>query len=696
MAYDIARSKVVIYGGYTLRDPQNPNDVGIIGDTWEWDGATRTWTHIATADNFIHVGLWGPELAYDPNLMQVILFGGQTYFSANNASTYAFNGINWYLVSNGGPVGRTRHAMATDIGRSKVLLFGGGIYSDGSQFPETSTNDTWEWDGTVWTQVALTGASPSPRTGAALTYDISRNLILLFGGNPVASSVGAAGPTLQDTWHWDGTSWEFQPALTSPSPRWTSMAYDIAGSQIVLFGGNQQTGPSTYFSYNGGGGGAGSLNDTYLSINDATSPDTMILSAPPSLTNSTSATFTFTSNEPNSTFKCALDGGVFATCPSPQTYNGLAEGIHTLEVRAADLLGNTDQTPATYTWTIDIIPPETTITSNPPATTTSTSAIFQFTSTEAGSTFACSLDGSVFTACTSPQTYNGLANGSHTFQVRAIDAAGNFDTSPASYTWTINLVDATPPDTTITSFPANPTNSANASFSFVANEAGSTFACSLDGAAFALCASPANFAGLTAGSHTFRVRATDAAGNTDLTPASYTWTIDLTAPNTSITSNPPASTNNSSATFGFSATQAGSTFTCSLDGGVFVGCTSPTTYTGLVTTSHTFRVRATDPAGNTDATPATYTWTVDVTPPNTTITAAPAATTNKKNVQFKFTSTEAGGSFQCSLDGGASVGCDSPTSYNGLTTGNHSFQVRAIDAAGNVDASPASFSWTIQ
>ena len=66
----------------------------------------------------------------------------------------------------------------------------------------------------------------------------------------------------------------------------------------------------------------------------------------------------------------------------------------------------------------------------------------------------------------------GLAAGSHNFQVRAIDAAGNVDTTPASHTWTINALDTTPPDTTITSSPPITTNSTSASFSFTSTEAG--------------------------------------------------------------------------------------------------------------------------------------------------------------------------------------------------------------------------------
>jgi hypothetical protein len=262
---------------------------------------------------------------------------------------------------------------------------------------------------------------------------------------------------------------------------------------------------------------------------DTTPPDTSITSSPGALTNSTSAIFSFTSTEAGSTFACGLDNSTFTACTNPQSYSSLAPGSHTFQVRATDAANNTDQTPASFTWIIDNIPPDTTITSAPPATTNSTSASFSFTSTEAGSTFECSLDGAPFTACTSSQNYTGLAAGGHNFQVRAIDAARNFDTTPASHTWTINALDTTPPDTTITSNPPATTNSTSASFSFTSTEAGSTFACSLDGATFIACTSSQNYTNLANGSHTFQVRATDPANNTDPTPASYTWTVN-TAP----------------------------------------------------------------------------------------------------------------------------------------------------------------------
>jgi hypothetical protein len=132
----------------------------------------------------------------------------------------------------------------------------------------------------------------------------------------------------------------------------------------------------------------------------------------------------------------------------------------------------------TFTINGDTTPPDTNITGSPSNPSNSSSASFSFTSTKAGS-FQCQLDGAGFISCTSPQNYNNLTNSSHTFQVRAVDATGNIDTTPATYTWTI---DTLAPDTSITATPSNPSSSSAASFSFSSTETGS-FQCRLDGQA---------------------------------------------------------------------------------------------------------------------------------------------------------------------------------------------------------------------
>src|SRR4029079_18696455 len=117
--------------------------------------------------------------------------------------------------------------------------------------------------------------------------------------------------------------------------------------------------------------------------------------------------------------------------------------------------------------------------------------------------------------------------------VGATNTASLADT-PWSRSFTIDRV---APDTTIDSNPSNPSTSANASFSFSSTEGSSTFECKIDGGSHASCSSPKSYSSLAEGGHTFYVRATDAAGNTDGSAAGYTWTVDTVAP-TSTTSFP--------------------------------------------------------------------------------------------------------------------------------------------------------------
>ena len=145
---------------------------------------------------------------------------------------------------------------------------------------------------------------------------------------------------------------------------------------------------------------------------------------------------------PSLTYECSLDGASFTVCTSPVTYPGAALGGHTFAVRAVDLQGNTDLTPATHAWTIvapdpDVTPPQTTIDSGPDLTTVSTDATFTFSTNEDGATFQCSLDGAAFTSCTSPVEHDDLDVDDHSFRVRAVDGSGNPDPTPATYDWTV-------------------------------------------------------------------------------------------------------------------------------------------------------------------------------------------------------------------------------------------------------------------
>ena len=448
------------------------------------------------------------------------------------------------------------------------------------------------------------------------------------------------------------------------------------------------------------------------------------------------------------------------------------DGDYAVRVRARDAAGNVESA-SSRTFTFDSSEPETSIDSSMPDPTNQTSASFDFSADEPGATFECAIDGGAWGACTSPKAYVGLLDGGHTFEVRATDPAGNTDGNPAAFNWTIDTV---APSTTA-SFPA-----AAGSYTAAEWDAGcatpglcGTYSDTgvgvvdvevsirrgtgnyWDGAGFASATEVWNDATFAAGDwaydldstdfpadgdYTVRVRARDDAGNTE-TPSALTFTYDATAPASTVAFPASGGTYNaagwdtgctaaglcgtySDATSGVAeievsirrgtgnywdgagfasatevwndATFAAGNWSYALDSADLpadgalhrarprprrrrqhrdglqphlhlrhqraadqhrrqpdrpdrlrrrrvrvlrqrgrldlrvpastaapgAACTSPQTYTSLADGSHTFHVRATDVAGNTDASPASFTWLIDTTAPSSTI-AFPAA-----------------------------------------------------------------------
>jgi PKD repeat protein len=337
---------------------------------------------------------------------------------------------------------------------------------------------------------------------------------------------------------------------------------------------------------------------------DATPPDTTLSGGPSGLTRGP-LTYTFASTEDNSTLQCSVDAGAFATCASPRTFAGLADGHHAFAFRAVDAAGNADDTPATRSVDLDTTAPTLTITSAPPPDTNLDDLTFAFTSDDAAARYTCSVDGSAYQACLSPFTIHGAAENTHTFALRATDAAGNVS---APVTRQVG-VDHTPPNTLAGSTPGVATNLTSVSITFSSDEGGSTFACSFDGAAYAPCVSPLALSGLKEGAHRLLVRATDTAANVDPTPLAVDFAVDLTAPDTTIDSAPSGPVH-ASLTFGYHASEPASAYQCAFDAGAFGGCGSQAAFDALAVGAHTFRVRAVDQAGNVDPTPATSTFAV--------------------------------------------------------------------------------------
>jgi len=191
-----------------------------------------------------------------------------------------------------------------------------------------------------------------------------------------------------------------------------------------------------------------------------------------------------------------------------------------------------------------------------------------------------------------------------TISVRAIDRAGRVSETTQVLTTELSAADA--PDTTISSGPANPSNDNSATFAFVGSASAVAFDCQLDDGIYTPCASPTGYSDLSKGSHTFRVRAIDSRGLADLSAAEFTWTVNASALDVTLSTTPTNPTTSRSATFAF--TGNGSSVECRLDDATFTACTSPQQYTGLANGEHTFEVRAR--SGDTVGAAARFAWTV--------------------------------------------------------------------------------------
>jgi hypothetical protein len=289
---------------------------------------------------------------------------------------------------------------------------------------------------------------------------------------------------------------------------------------------------------------------------------------------------------------------------------------------------------------------------------TSTKTTFRFSSNNGEAAFECKLDGGTFDVCTSPKEYPGLIEGStHTFEVRAVDPAGNTDPTTARRTWT---VDATPPMVNST----NPVDKATGIASTAVldaffSEAMDQRTLTKQGNSTPVSArveylSTVKKALLTPSSvleanttYTATVKGgpggvKDLAGNP--MAQDYTWTFTTagdTPPETTLNSSPSDYEKSTSASFSFSSSEAGSTFQCSRDGSAFSACTSPKSYSSLSQGNHTFQVRAVNSTGKPDPSPASRSWFVDPAVPRGTVAINGGATsTRSQSVTFSLSASD--------------------------------------------------------
>jgi hypothetical protein len=497
--------------------------------------------------------------------------------------------------------------------------------------------------------------------------------------------------------------------------------------------------------------------DSRMFTVDRTAPATPTLTSEPPATTGPSATFAFAFTDPDTTTgsECRLDGGAWTVCSSPKTYTGLSHGPHTVNVRAVDGAANTSASTSTV-WTVDATAPTAAMTF-PTATSyngpgwaagcaTPSSGDVCGTASDVGSGLAAVAvsirrtstnsywDGGAFAAAsqtwleatgTASWSYlfaatNFASDSDYTVRWRATDAVGNATTGGIDLTFDT----APPPAPQVNQAPSNPSG-ASVQFNFTNSEPGTTAQCRLDSGAWTTCTAPVTYSGLAAGSHTFTVRANDAAGNISATDL-YTWTVNTGLPDISIGFPAPAGSYNNTIYAAGCNTSAGdicgvasdpvgsitrvdvsirtaatslywngTTFGSATE--VFSAASGTTSWSYPMAASsfptevdYTLRARATNNAGLTGF--DSLTMTIDRTAPTApTITSGPTGTTGGRDT-FAFTG-EAGTTFECRLDAGSWGACTSPKNYGQLTDGAHTFDVRTIDRAGNTGAATTR-TWT--
>ncbi|MBI5481815.1 MAG: hypothetical protein HY906_23365, partial [Deltaproteobacteria bacterium] len=227
MAYDAARGQAVLFGG-------DVSGTGEANDTWLWTGTVWLEACLLPPCNLTKpAARAGHAVAYDPVDQTVVLFGGESGGVLRD-DTWAWTGSSWSPVCtasppcSGLPPARKNHAMAHDPVNGLVISFGGVTASE-------LDRELIGWDGADWwTLCAIEPCNldrPLARERHAMAADTIRGRVVLFGGVN-----GVFYPP--ETWEWDGSRWTQPAVFDGVTPRLEhAMAFDAARGRVVLFGG---------------------------------------------------------------------------------------------------------------------------------------------------------------------------------------------------------------------------------------------------------------------------------------------------------------------------------------------------------------------------------------------------------------------------------------------------------------------------
>jgi hypothetical protein len=241
IVFDHTRGVFVMYGGNATFSNPGTNE------TWEYDGVT--WTQRFPANNPGNLGLHA--MVFDTVRNVVVLYGGITTVGpiVDSNQTWEYDGTNWTQHVTATNPGRLEaHSMCFHAGIGKTILFG-GVNASPTVPPAAIDNDkTWAYDGTNWVELNVPGVRPLRRERARLAYDPFRQVCVLTGGMHYSN-----GQPRSDTWELSqtGTTWTWTQVVTPGLPtnfyRFSStLAFMFGDRQMVQFGGMR--GSSTYYN----------------------------------------------------------------------------------------------------------------------------------------------------------------------------------------------------------------------------------------------------------------------------------------------------------------------------------------------------------------------------------------------------------------------------------------------------------------
>jgi len=448
----------------------------------------------------------------------------------------------------------------------------------------------------------------------------------------------------------------------------------------------------------------------------APAPKATFLSGPADHSPTREADFTFTADQPDARYSARLDQGHWSTYSRRTSvrFSKLRTGSHVVAVRAKSAAGRTG--PAKQArFVVDLTRPQTSFAgARRPATVLEPSSAIRFTSSEQHSTYTCKVDQRAYRSCATPYVLTGLGAGRHTIAVRATDPAGNTD---ATATERVVTLDAAAPSGSLFSddfesgdlsrWAVTTKGNGTAAVQSGTVRSGSyaakfTTTATSGSAAYVRTSLAADVADLTttaavrvdgegvSSGNVPLLRLFDAAGSRIVNVYRQNGTgaiwVQYAGTYAKTTGTLPL---NSWATV--SLRTAGGTLQLKLNG-TAVFSTGSASLAPARSVQLGNEVPAQPGVLYVDDVTLTATGS-DTTAPETTVTSAPSGNVASPTASISFTASEPG-SFQCSLDGAAFAACTSPQTYSSLSTGAHTFSVRAVDTAGNVDASPATASWT--